>query len=936
MRRNRMTMIIRSVHLPVEVKVDNTLSAAVNLTAAQTQQTGLIINTNTNINLTISANNNTGDDNNDIDNNNDMLRNEGEVDEDVLVDDEENNDNYTDLGKIKPGCSQQNLKQNIFAINEIHPDDQEKYHTHTSSDKRDDSDDNEDDDEEYSNDDNDDKIYSEEERQTEKGFFPAQIPDVGVENLGEVNASGNKGITIYITYDRIKKVTSHKLDVNITIENLRIITGQLFEILQNKKEIIFLWKTEADHWRPIRDNDDLTAVVIAKISEEDHTLKLYLEVITKAPGLHISYLKGKTEYNSPINHRTNIERALNRIHLIIMEYKNRKYYFHLDQWHTDYETLIERARTLYEDLEGIGFHFEWNDEKGSGAPMIRNRIDLYRALRETDDSYMIIYLKLITWKFKEDHPGSGIKQYIDAHIDASSEEDNKVAIRLDYKGYTQRWHRGAEKYSMKLLSNGIPIITKNHRSNLLTDGINYRLQWTDLNPSKETHILTSDADLKEVIRRMRNYNKEIYIQVIDGKMEENTISTLTQIVDIIEKGGIYTTSEIPLHSKRDTGRNTLVDVPPENIRQLDLIQWIMERKGEREEIEVKVYVGHGRDRKLTRAWIPRPAAYVTEGTGVGSGGPSSSKFSSSSGIGYDSNMGKSGGSQPGAISGMKKALTEYENDNRRGPKIVSIEGNIGAGKSTLIRALKDRYIQGKDCIIVILEEPVEVWNTVEEDGETLLEKFYKDPVKYGFTVQTMIYTTVYNQIINAIKEFPKAEVIVCERSLQSSKFVFSEMLHHQGKMNLAEGLVYNMLYDDPRTESALSKGMLYLKTEPETCLERIRVRNRSGEENITLDYLRLCHSYHSDMFHLTDIKPETINGNNEGTEMNLTMNISSAMTFIEKHRKVRSMEDPNSNSHKKRRMLGSFNTPTETAANSTQSPRNNLLGPSVIGDNLLL
>ena len=109
-----MTMIIRSVHLPVEVKVDNTLSAAVNLTAAQTQQTGLIINTNTNINLTISANNNTGDDNNDIDNNNDMLRNEGEVDEDVLVDDEENNDNYTDLGKIKPGCSQQNLKQNTI------------------------------------------------------------------------------------------------------------------------------------------------------------------------------------------------------------------------------------------------------------------------------------------------------------------------------------------------------------------------------------------------------------------------------------------------------------------------------------------------------------------------------------------------------------------------------------------------------------------------------------------------------------------------------------------------------------------------------------------------------------------------------------------------------------------------------------------------------
>jgi deoxyadenosine/deoxycytidine kinase len=88
---------------------------------------------------------------------------------------------------------------------------------------------------------------------------------------------------------------------------------------------------------------------------------------------------------------------------------------------------------------------------------------------------------------------------------------------------------------------------------------------------------------------------------------------------------------------------------------------------------------------------------------------------------------------------MKKALTEYEIHNKRIPKIVSIEGNIGAGKSTLIQALRERYIQGKYRIIVILEEPVEIWNTVEEDGETLLEKFYKDPVKHGFTLQTMIY-----------------------------------------------------------------------------------------------------------------------------------------------------------------------------------------------------
>jgi deoxyadenosine/deoxycytidine kinase len=271
-------------------------------------------------------------------------------------------------------------------------------------------------------------------------------------------------------------------------------------------------------------------------------------------------------------------------------------------------------------------------------------------------------------------------------------------------------------------------------------------------------------------------------------------------------------------------------------------------------------------------------------------------------------MGKLG-SPFGAISGMKKAITEYENDNRRSPKIVSIEGNIGAGKSTLIRALKDRYTQGKERIVVILEEPVEVWNTVEEDGVTLLDKFYNDPVKYSFTLQTMIYTTVYNQILQAIKEFPKAEVIVCERSIQSSKYVFAEMLQSQGNMDLTESLVLNMLYDDPRTELALSKGMLYLKTEPEICLERIRKRSREGEQKITLDYLKLCESYYSYMFNLTYIRPDTINGNIEDTDTNLATNIGLAMTFIEKHRRVRIREDPNSNSLYKRKRKSSLNTP---------------------------
>ena len=92
-----MTMIIRSIHPPVEVKVDNASSAAVNLTAAQAQQTGLIINTSTNINLTTPANNNTDDDNNEI---NHII--DGEIHQDEEVDaDDDDDDNDDEVSPIE-------------------------------------------------------------------------------------------------------------------------------------------------------------------------------------------------------------------------------------------------------------------------------------------------------------------------------------------------------------------------------------------------------------------------------------------------------------------------------------------------------------------------------------------------------------------------------------------------------------------------------------------------------------------------------------------------------------------------------------------------------------------------------------------------------------------------------------------------------------------
>ena len=54
--------------------------------------------------------------------------------------------------------------------------------------------------------------------------------------------------------------------------------------------------------------------------------------------------------------------------------------------------------------------------------------------------------------------------------------------------------------------------------------------------------------------------------------------------------------------------------------------------------------------------------------------------------------------------------------------LISIEGNIGTGKSSLVRMLEEKY-KYTDAIVFI-QEPVNEWlNLKDTDGENILEKF---------------------------------------------------------------------------------------------------------------------------------------------------------------------------------------------------------------------
>ena len=170
-------------------------------------------------------------------------------------------------------------------------------------------------------------------------------------------------------------------------------------------------------------------------------------------------------------------------------------------------------------------------------------------------------------------------------------------------------------------------------------------------------------------------------------------------------------------------------------------------------------------------------------------------------------------------------------------KIFSVEGNIGSGKSTLIRLLKE-----KNNDIICVYEPVDIWETIKDkQGESILEKFYKDQEKYAFSFQMMAYISRLDKLKQIIKQNPTS-IIITERSVQTDKNVFANMLYNNNKIEEVNYAIYLKWFEAFIDEIPL-QGVIYLQTEPVTCHQRVLKRSRTGE-TISLDYLKMCNQYH--------------------------------------------------------------------------------------------
>ena len=176
--------------------------------------------------------------------------------------------------------------------------------------------------------------------------------------------------------------------------------------------------------------------------------------------------------------------------------------------------------------------------------------------------------------------------------------------------------------------------------------------------------------------------------------------------------------------------------------------------------------------------------------------------------------------------------------------IVSVEGNIGVGKSTFIDILRTKWDCEGGCEVV--PEPVDLWkNLTNTDGKNILQTFYEDIPRWAYSFQNVACITRMMKMEESIKN-SSSKYIFLDRSLGTDKNVFEAMLHDQGQINELEHSMYNLWCDfyHKYVRSQSNQIYIYLKASPETCANRIKKRGRVEEESIGLEYLKGLNDYH--------------------------------------------------------------------------------------------
>ena len=160
--------------------------------------------------------------------------------------------------------------------------------------------------------------------------------------------------------------------------------------------------------------------------------------------------------------------------------------------------------------------------------------------------------------------------------------------------------------------------------------------------------------------------------------------------------------------------------------------------------------------------------------------------------------------------------------------INTIDGNIGAGKTTVLEYLHTHYKLPIDL------EPVNKW-------QPYLNDIYSNN-KGTFEFQVRVW-------LDRCWIQPKANVMpmLMERSPYFQRNVFIPANVENGKLNEREFNTLHEMYEKSN-DIWIPNGYIYLRSNPIKCAERIKIRNRKSEDHIPIEYIQKLHDLHEEAY----------------------------------------------------------------------------------------
>lgn len=177
----------------------------------------------------------------------------------------------------------------------------------------------------------------------------------------------------------------------------------------------------------------------------------------------------------------------------------------------------------------------------------------------------------------------------------------------------------------------------------------------------------------------------------------------------------------------------------------------------------------------------------------------------------------------------------------RPKRIIAVAGNMGSGKSSLVKFLC------KEFALTPFFEP--------NDRNPYIEDFYADMKEFAFRSQ--IFFLIHRFRMHKEME-GRPETVVQDRTIYEDAEIFAEYLHRRKLIDSRDYRTYREMYETLVAELKAPDLLIYLQCSTKALMKRIARRGRKSEESVPRAYVDRLNGLYEEWFTKYDRSPTLV------------------------------------------------------------------------------